>query len=321
MTCFHPLTAYRLTTKKTEKGKSEIVFNPKELADVPYEKIELACSQCIGCRIERSKQWALRCCHEASLFKRNCFVTLTFNDEHINEKGSLVKADFQKFMKRLRKRFEGDETVSSKSGKQTRPIRYFHCGEYGSDLSRPHHHACIFNFDFRDKKLWSIRAGVKLYRSADLEELWPFGYCTVGEVTFKSAAYVARYITKKINGDQADAHYTRVDQETGEVHAVEPEYITMSRRPGIGQRWFQKYTSDVFPKDFITHEGRKFRSPKYYDDIYDKEESKGLEGVKRHRRHVAKENRENSSQERLLVREKVLKSRVKHLERGIENDP
>ena len=120
----------------------------------------MPCGQCIGCRLERSRQWAIRCVHEASLWPDNCFVTLTFDDDNIISSGSLVKADFQKFMKRLRKRF----------GKG---VRYFHCGEYGDLLGRPHHHACLFNFSFPDRYLWSSSGGVNLYRSPTLEELWP----------------------------------------------------------------------------------------------------------------------------------------------------
>ncbi len=210
MSCFHPLSAYRLLTRKTPNGKSVIAFNSKSVNNLPFEEINLPCNQCIGCRIERSRQWAIRCIHEASLFQNNCFITLTFSDSNLDEQGSLMKSDFQKFVKRLRKKFQGKERVVTPNGKVTFPIRYFHCGEYGAQLSRPHHHACLFNFDFYDKKIWSVRSGVRLYRSADLERLWPFGFSTLGDVTFQSAAYIARYITKKINGKLAEEHYKKV---------------------------------------------------------------------------------------------------------------
>ena len=103
----------------------------------------------------------------------------------------------------------------------TQGVRFFHCGEYGELLYRPHYHACLFGFDFSDKVLWSTRGGVRLYRSKILEKLWTFGFSTIGDVTFESAAYVARYCTKKITGDKADEHY----------NGRSPEYVTMSRPP------------------------------------------------------------------------------------------
>ena len=156
MACYRPLRAYAL---RNAEGKMQVSFKRK----IGYEPIWLPCGQCIGCRLERSRQWAMRCMHEAQMYDRNCFVTLTYDDEHLPPNGSLNKRDFQLFMKRLRKRYG--------SG-----IRYYQCGEYGELLGRPHHHAILFNFDFDDKVLWSVRDGVRLYRSASLEQLWPHGY-------------------------------------------------------------------------------------------------------------------------------------------------
>ncbi len=203
-----------------------------------YHAIQLPCGQCSGCRLERSRSWAVRCVHEASLHDENCFITLTFNNHYLDPIGSLDKRTFQLFMKRLRK-----EIAPGK-------VRFFHCGEYGSKMKRPHHHACLFGFDFPDKWLFDTREGVDLYRSPMLERLWPFGFSTIGEVTFESAAYVARYISKKINGELAPAHYARVDHKTGEMFSILPEYITMSLRPGIAGAWFDKFEGDVFPRIF-----------------------------------------------------------------------
>lgn len=331
MPCFHRLTAYRLVTQRTERGKSVIVFNRKELGNRAWEPVKVACGQCIGCRVQKSRDWALRCVHEASLYSRNCFVTLTYDDDHLPEGGSLVKKDFQLFMKRLRKRFEGHDMVTLDSQeaaggtKRTgRPIRFFHCGEYGEALKRPHHHACLFNFDFDDKVLWTVRRGkaepegVRLYRSAELEKLWPYGYSTVGDVTFKSAAYVARYVLKKMNGERKEAHYRVVDKSTGEVTQLEPEYITMSRRPGIARRWFEQYAGDVFPKDFVTLNGKEFLSPRYYDELYDLIEPEKYKKVRAERKRRAELCPGHVTPERLRVREKIQKLRIKKLKRSIE---
>lgn len=297
MTCYHPLTAFRLISVLTDRGKATIVFDRKELKNHAYTKIELPCGRCVGCRVDHAKSWALRCVHEASMHDENCFITLTFATENLPKDGSLNKSDFQKFMKRLRKKFKG------------RRIRYYHCGEYGSELRRPHHHACLFGIDFPDKEVWSVRKGVTLYRSDILEKLWPFGFSLIGEVTFESAAYCARYVLKKVLGDRAEDHYRRLDRETGEITDLLPEYTTMSRRPGIGRSWFERYEGDLFPKDFVTLRGVRYKSPRYYDNLYD-----GIEAVKRRR----KERVEVCDYVRLGMKERCMTERMKRKRRVFE---
>ncbi|HGJ5877695.1 MAG TPA: hypothetical protein ACHBZ9_01075 [Arsenophonus nasoniae] len=299
MSCYKPITGYRSKAGRNENGAWPIVFSSdKGYLDMP---VEVPCGQCIGCRLERSRQWAVRCMHEASLHEDNCFITLTYDEEHLDDHASLNKRDFQLFMKRLRKRFgEG--------------IRYFHCGEYGELLQRPHYHACLFNFDFPDKTLWTVRNGVRLYRSEALEELWPFGYSSIGSVTFDSAAYVARYITKKITGDNADEYY----------QGREPEYITMSRKPGIGAKWLEKYTEDVYPLDKVvlqTSKGAKLaKPPRYYDKIYDLSNPSEFERIRAKRVRKASVHSEDNTYERLAVREKVHQLRSKQLIRSYEQN-
>lgn len=267
MTCYNPQKIYK-SINKNSKNKSVILF--KQPADPNgYIQSYVPCGGCIGCRIERSRQWALRCVHEAMLHENNAFITLTFDNEHLNETGTLDDSDFVKFMKRLRK----------KVGK----VRYFHCGEYGDENDRPHHHACIFGYDFPDKELLREKEGIKLYRSAELEKLWPYGFCTIGDVTYESAAYVARYVIKKITGKAAEYHYRRIDPETGEVTKLLPEYVTMSRRPGIGKGVYEKFKSDMYPKDFTTRNGNKLSIPKYYDKLLESENPELLEKLKEKR--------------------------------------
>lgn len=239
MACYKPLRATRLYD---EFGKSYISFDDRAIGH--GEELYLPCGQCIGCRVARSREWATRMLHEASLHDQNCFITLTYNPENLPEDGSLHKKHFQDFMKRLRKRFKGQK------------IRYFHCGEYGSKLGRPHYHAILFGFDFFDKELFSISGNNRVYRSPVLEQLWPFGFSTIGDVTFESCAYVARYVIKKVTGDRASEHY-------GDKL---PEYITMSLKPGIGFGWFEKYRTDIYPHDFVVlADGRKLKTPRFYD--------------------------------------------------------
>lgn len=345
MACYAPIQAYR-TRRKTENGKAVIVFNRKE-AGKAYECIELPCGKCIGCRLDKSKDWALRCVNEASLYHDNCFITLTYDEQNIDKLGSLNKDDFRNFMKRFRKHYNGLDAVGKAKGGVHYPIRYFHCGEYGEQFSRPHHHACIFNFDFEDKELYSIRNNVPLYRSELLERLWSkeidprnsrcyddeklfeshgkyyakLGYCTVGHVTFESAAYVARYVTKKMYGDKAKAHYAVVDEETGEIKGYrEPEYCSMSRRPGIGRNWIEKFNKDIFTKDAFVHNGKTFSSPRYYDTVYERLHLEDFENVKRKRMSHALDNVQDKTVARRLSRHKVKLAQSKQLKRGFEHD-
>jgi len=302
MACYHPISAYRAKARGAN-GKFGIVFNASQ--GYVDQRLKVPCGQCVGCRLERSRQWAIRCVHEASLHEKNCFITLTYNDEFLPKNRSLCIDHFQKFMKRLRKKFGAN-------------IRFYHCGEYGSKYGRPHYHALLFNLDFSDKKLWKIVNEQKLYTSKILEELWPFGFSTVGTATFESAAYVARYIMKKVNGTAADSHYERVDPDTGEVYRLKSEYTTMSRRPGIGKNWFEKFKKDVFPSDQVVLKGRAMRPPRYYDIQFEIDDEKAMSRIKTIRKKNSKKHIDNNTPERLNVRERVQLARLALLPRSVD---
>lgn len=268
MPCYHPIHGW-WSKEKTEKGLRKVVFNPVDAYDNGH-MVTVPCGRCIGCRLERSRQWAMRCLHEASLYSDNCYITLTYDKEHLPFDLSLHKKDFQDFMKRLRKEFPDSKP------------RYYHCGEYGDENKRPHYHACIFNFDFYDKIFYKKPGDFNLYTSETLNRIWGKGYCVIGDVTFDSAAYVARYIEKKfLTSDQEkkDAHY----------QGREPEYTTMSRRPGIGRGWFDKYQNDVYPHDYTVIGEHKVKPPKYYDTLYKKQKPTEFEILKKSRIEKIKE--------------------------------
>lgn len=265
MTCYYPQPAYlprpgdaHLTPNfdlrpvfESQIGK---VGGIKAAEAYGWRRVILPCGNCIGCRLDRAATWAMRCMYEAQLHERNVFVTLTFNDANLSPDLSLHKEDYVLFMKRLRKYMKYHFNCDD--------VRFFHCGEYGDLNNRPHHHAILFNVDFPDKKLWKTGPnGNPYYRSEILEKLWPFGYSTVGNVTYQSCGYVARYVLKKVTGKKASREYygDRV-----------PPYITMSRRPGIAKEWFEKYWRDVYPNDFcITERGVMRKPPRYFDLLYD----------------------------------------------------
>lgn len=233
----------------------------------------IPCGQCIGCRLDKTREWGIRCVHEAQMHNENSFITLTYNDSNLPEGATLRKLDFQKFIRSLR------DHLGFKNGK--RPIlRYYMCGEYGDnegskEMGRPHYHALLFGWEPDDQIYHHTNGKNKVFTSALLEKLWGKGFTSVGSVDYGSAKYVARYVMKKINGKMADEidpdtclkHYERLDYDTGEIFSLLPEYTNMSLKPGIGYDWFVKYAEDVFPSDFVVIEGRECPTPAYYTTL------------------------------------------------------
>ena len=321
MPCYSPLTGYR-ARYLNDNGKRPVVFNVKDgFKDM---SVQVPCGQCIGCRLEYSRQWAIRCVHEAQMHDTSSFITLTYNNESLPNDWSVSKRVFQLFMKRLRKRL-------------CLPIRFFACGEYGeicstcgehqtkcfcriykASLGRPHYHAIIFGYDFPDKLLHTKKNGNLLYHSPFLAEVWPYGFNIIGDVTFESCAYVARYIMKKQKGKDAPDYYEKIHTQTGELCFVEKEFCLMSRMPGLGATWLEKFKSDT-DKDFITIRGKRMSLPKYYDSLLEKIDGEdSFEQRKLNRRKEACKVKEDNTYYRLLDREQVKLAQLDFLKRDME---
>lgn len=289
MACYHPLAAWYARTRG-ESGKRPITFRFSEgYKDRP---LSVPCGTCLGCRLERAREWAVRCMHEAQLHDKNCFLTLTYDEDHVPAGGNLRPKDFVDFMKRLRFRYGPG-------------IRFFQCGEYGERGGRPHHHCVLFGHDFSDREFYRERNGVRLDTSRELAELWPFGFSTVGAVTFDSAGYVARYTLKKAG------------KTNKPVDGRVPEFLTMSRRPGIGRGWIDRYIKDVYPSDELVVNGHVTKPPRYYDDQAAKRMPAELEAVKLVRRGAGSSD-PDSTGSRLVVREVVKHAATRSLERELE---
>jgi len=289
MPCFHPIQAW-----KTEDGIK--FYNPYK-DNRNHKGFKIPCRQCTGCRSEYSRQWAMRILHESSLHSNNIFITLTYDNEHLPEYGTLVKKHFQDFMKRLRKKYS------------KKKIRYYQCGEYGENFGRPHYHAIIFNHFFPDME--KVRGKHKdLYTSEILKKIWGKGHVSIGTVNFETAAYVANYVQKKINGKNKQEHYELVDYDTGEIVERQQEYATMSRRPGIAGDWLAKYQDDVYPSDFITINGKKMKPPKAYDRQYELLYPEIMADIKKDRRKMMDDMSHLFTKEALAYREKAHKARM-----------
>jgi hypothetical protein len=244
--------------------------------------------------------------HESQCHAESSFVTLTYREELCPV--SLDYHDFQLFMKRLRR-------VVGK-------CRFYMCGEYGEKYSRPHFHACLFGIGFNDRYFWKLSSsGERLYRSRLLESLWTVGHCLIGDVSFESAAYVARYVMKKVSGQAKDWVNPKTGLRVyercvdGEIVDVEPEFVGMSLKPGIGADWIRRFKSDVFPHDYVVCNGFKARPPRFYDSVLSFEDAFAVDAVREQR--LLAMNPIDSTPERLAVRETVAKARLSFNKRSL----
>lgn len=294
MPCYKPMTAYQ------DSMGGKLTFT--ETRPPNARQLHIACGQCYGCKMERSRQMAIRCMHEASLHKNNSFITLTYDDEHLPYRGQLVREHWQLFAKRLRKKYGPGSA------------RYYMCGEYGTQYGRPHFHACLFGHDWDDKEFYTKNeTGDTIYNSENLERLWGMGLCTTARVTFNSAAYVTRYCIQKRTGPIAEEWYQRID-ELG-IYQLEPEFGQPSLKPGLGAKWIEKYHADVYTTDNVLQNGRKGKPPSYYDDKYKNINPDHLEEIKLEREMEAHHKRWDNTPDRLAVKEIVARAAHTNLKR------
>lgn len=294
------------SAEKNPSGKRSLIFQAEGGFGLP---INIPCGRCLGCRLDRTRDWAIRLMHEAHFHDRKSFVTLTYSDEHLPSDGSLDVRHVQLFLKRLRAAMAGDG-VGKFDPPLLKRVRFFAVGEYGPKTQRPHYHLVLFGVDFReDRKVCGVsRKGgreYKRYRSERLELIWGLGSVEIGTLTEHSAGYVARYSVKKVYGDRAEAHYA----------GRKPEFMTCSK--GIGRLWWELYGEHASYRDYIVFGGKETPLPKFYDKLIAEESEERLAEIKSERKEKALEHWENNTQERLAVRGEVKAAKTKVLLRGL----
>lgn len=309
---------------KRVRTKDNIIYNKKTALT---EFIQVPCGQCIECRLNRSRKWADRCMMELQYHNESHFVTLTYDNDHIpkneiidmdtgemNYNATLVKKDLQDFMKRLRRAYEY-------SGKENQ-LRFFACGEYGSQTMRPHFHLILFGLELDNDDLSLYKRnfnGDNLYNSKLIEKCWKNGFSVVADVTWETCAYVARYIMKKHLGKDSD-FYDRF--------GIEPEFTLMSRRPGIARQYYEDHKEDLFTQDFValpTKEGsRKVYPPPYFEKLFEEDFPEQDVCERKERRMQAAvdsmklqlEKTSKSEIDYLSIKEYNLSNKIKALKRG-----
>lgn len=303
MGCDFPLKAYRSASEKGPSGKRLITFKPSASlqSQIPFE---VPCGNCNGCKLEHSRQWAVRMTHEAKFYAENSFLTLTYDDQHVPQNYGLDLRHWQLFMKRLRKSLP-------------QKIRFYACGEYGDLLGRPHYHAIIFGYDPPDQVFHSVsERGDKQFTSWHLSKAWTAGTITTGKVTYESCRYVAAYCMKKIKNTDAFGadRYYRISPIDGQYHSVRPEFAVMSRGGefgGIGSRYVEKYKNDFYPSGFIIVDGVKQAPPRFYKSKLTEEEQRRL------KLYAKKQPRSEKTMERRLARAAVRDARIQKLQRKL----
>lgn len=329
MPCYHPLRAIIVPDAKTINGKKQIkIVNPLfDMSKIPEEyQVQLPCGQCVGCRMQKSREWANRCMMELQYHESSYFVTLTYDNDHVPrsyvtdddtgeaiEHLTLCKRDFQLFMKRLRKRFFEQR------------IRFYMAGEYGTETFRPHYHAILFGLALDDLVIYKKSPlGFSYYNSESLASCWcdsagaPIGHVVIADVTWESCAYTARYIMKKQTGENAHI-YSDLN--------IEPEFTLMSRKPGIARDFYDNHPN-IYDTDYIhlstEKKGLKFRPPRYFDKLYELDNPDALEAVKDARKKIAvaqeKQKLERTTvfaEELKAIEERAFENRIKSLRRNL----
>lgn len=215
------------------------------------------CGQCTHCRLNYARSWSIRLAHEQLKYGQNCcIITLTYAPAYLPKNGSLEKSDFQKFMKRLRKQ------CGSKS------IRYYCVGEYGGKFHRAHMHCVLFGIPV-DSKVFINRhkhfengiqkgwhADMLAWSDPDTHE--PIGKVHIAPFSSSLAYYVTGYILKKVKGHLAKEYY--------DERGIIPEFVLMSRKPGLGEDYVRSHASYFVNHQYVTQGRSKWPLPRYYID-------------------------------------------------------
>lgn len=302
MTCFKPLKAWKQTKADLEIPAKDY-YALKKISFRPVQgrqEIEIPCGHCLGCRLDHANMWATRMTMESKSWKKNCFITLTYNTPNlpINKNGlaTLIKKDVQDFMKRLRYHHKGNEKWTHPiKGKEEYPIRFFGCGEYGPKGGRPHYHLAIFNWEPDDLVLYKLnKHGQPIFKSKSLQNIWGKGFVTVEEFNYQTAAYISRYVQKKAGIEPQKREYTgeirqelAIDERNGNIwqkfirtikpkkQLKEPEFILMSRGVGIGRMYWEENKDKIKKntgilikiKDHVVQKP----IPKYFKKLWEQE--------------------------------------------------
>ncbi|AZL82858.1 replication initiator protein [Apis mellifera associated microvirus 30] len=254
MKCLHPVRYYR---SRDSKGNLTIHHSPNGVN--VWSNGLRPCGYCAHCRLTKAQSWAIRMVHHAQMHEQSSFITLTYDDKNLPQNGSLNYDHVVNFIKRLRKRLHSDSTN----------ISFYRVGEYGGESHRPHYHLILFGYNFTERIKYKGVTNERIvsskkddrtyYKSSFLTDCWGHGFADLGDVDFATCQYTAKYVMKKLYAPTAE-HSTWLEKERS----------SCSKRIPIGTTWIQKYWQDVYPHDYVLHDGKKYKPPRFYDEWLEK---------------------------------------------------
>lgn len=292
-----------------------------------WERVDLKCRNCIGCRGDRARDVSLRASHEAMMVSASCFLTLTYDRGHLPiitstlsaegqrqalERpatvmpygGSLRRRDVELFMKRLRDYLHRHYGVR---------VRGYLVGEYGERSSRPHYHALLWGFDFGHDRVpaGKSQGGHPMWSSKLLDELWTHGFCRINEMGQEVAQYAAKYALKSLGAK----HELRrlVD---GRIVEVEPPFDSLPHGKALGLPWLERFWTDVFPRGVVVLRGGvQLPAPLAYMKACKERDPATFERIADERRREAAKRLADAMPARLAAREGVAHARARQSKR------
>lgn len=264
------------------------------------------CNRCWQCLVRNMYQWKFRLMEEQKSSVSSFFCTLTYNETTVpksrNGLLTLLKTDVQKFLKRLRK-------YQEKNYKDYPKIKYFLCGEYGTETMRPHYHAIFFNVHPEMTKIYNLfneeQKGVRLvtenYRS-NFVEIWGLGNVDIAPAEAGSIAYTVSYMLKSSKQDLFKNKKQLKLEALKEEDDREFEFRVMSNGIGTGYLTPEKikYYNDKKIPFMVVEGGNKMAMPRYYKEkIYDEE---ALEEIAQKVEDFTKNNKKYTRKEREFLR-------------------
>ncbi len=275
----------------------------------------IPCGHCYACKLNKSAEWATRCMLETLKSEHNYWITLTYDEDHVpiaeetkwkienqdgtfqeitykNEgdeiwcTGCLIPEDATNFLKRLREylRSHYDHTG----------VKVYYCGEYGSLNARPHFHMLLFNCPIPMEESYDFHIDENFkehWKNRIIEELWQHnGMVDITEIEWSNAAYTARYTMKKVFNERTDQEY----YASGKI----PEFVRMSRRPGIGMDYYEQNKFKIYENDELIMKTVKgntgsIKPPKAFDKLFKEQYPEQYNKIERRRKELARKSRNN----------------------------
>lgn len=296
--CNNPLLAWKSKTVDPVTRKRGTTLHWQEALDPKMSFLVPCYNKCRACLYARAQDWGIKGACELHMMKVGDFLNLSYAPKYLPKNNTLVRKHIQDFNKRLRKFAKQNGTEEY--------LRILYCGEYGELKGRAHYHLVVFGHQFGnqyDEKGSNGNQKYPIYRSKDLDQLWPYGKSWIGTVTFDSVQYLSKYTVKKVSGKFAEEFYGKRGQ-------IPPFIQGPSKGGALGIPYLEKYKNDIYPRDSVKIDGREMKPPRSFDDWLEKTDPAMFKTIKTNRVQQAEKHRKEHPEEytplRLAQKEEYL---------------